>query len=271
VLGSDLEAVDESALQSAPDSGAVQAALYNPQVLNAASLRPGPVAPGELVAIKASGLGPAQGVEFTPNAAGGVDPLLAGSSAYFGATAGPVLYAHDQQVNAVAPWGIAGQQNFTLQMDYNGTKPFSAPVSVTAVSPGIFIKYSTGEGEGNGAIINQDGTINGPESPDRPAHPAPRGSIVAIWGTGGGVTTPAGVDGEQVKDDGYKIPLDTVSTRIGGITAKVTYAGGAPLLVSGVVQINVEVPADAPSGAAVPVQISIQGFNSQPNVTMAVQ
>ena len=43
--------------------------------------------------------------------------------------------------------------------------------------------------EAAGGHWNQDGTINSPD------HPAPRGSRVAIYGTGDGQTLPAGVDG----------------------------------------------------------------------------
>ena len=51
-------------------------------------------------------------------------------------------------------------------------------------SPGIFTLNSSGSGQA--AVVNENGTVNGPENP------APRGTVVSIYGTGEGQTTPSG-------------------------------------------------------------------------------
>jgi uncharacterized protein (TIGR03437 family) len=51
----------------------------------------------------------------------------------------------------------------------------------------------------------------------------------------------------------------------------VLYAGGAPGLVAGVLQVNARIPPEAPSGNAVPVLLTVGGFSSQPEVTLAVR
>jgi uncharacterized protein (TIGR03437 family) len=56
--------------------------------------------------------------------------------------------------------------------------------------------------------------------------------------------------------------------QIGGMQAEVQYAGAAPGLIDGVVQINARVPVGV-SGAAVLV-VTVGGISSPP-VTMAVQ
>jgi uncharacterized protein (TIGR03437 family) len=57
---------------------------------------------------------------------------------------------------------------------------------------------------------------------------------------------------------------------IGGQQALCTYAGEAPGLVAGVMQINVQIPPNAPSGP-LPIQVSIGGNMSQNGITVAVQ
>ena len=56
---------------------------------------------------------------------------------------------------------------------------------------------------------------------------------------------------------------------IGGATALVSFSGLTPGAV-GVYQVNVQVPADAPAGDAVPLTLSIGGVTSN-TVTIAVQ
>jgi uncharacterized protein (TIGR03437 family) len=62
-----------------------------------------------------------------------------------------------------------------------------------------------------------------------------------------------------------------VSARIGGLAAQVLYAGVAPGLITGVLQINVAVPMGVSPGNAVPVEITIGGATSPAGVTVAVQ
>jgi len=56
---------------------------------------------------------------------------------------------------------------------------------------------------------------------------------------------------------------------IGGVSAQVLYAGGAPGQIAGLMQVNVV----APSGlsGAVPVVLTVGGLPSQPGVTVAVR
>ena len=65
------------------------------------------------------------------------------------------------------------------------------------------------------------------------------------------------------------MPLQPVSVKIGGLPAVVNYAGAAPTLVAGVLQLNVEIPAGFAAGNAIPVVLRIGGVDS-PVVTIAV-
>jgi len=133
---------------------------------------------------------------------------------------------------------------------------------VQAAHPAIFTLDSSGTGPG--AILNQDTSINsGPNG-------TPRGAIVAIYATGGGTTKPALPDGAVTGSD---LPYLTqnVSVTIGGIDARVTYAGGVPGAVAGLTQINAEVPAGVTPGPAVPVMLKIGNYTSSTGVTMSVK
>jgi uncharacterized protein (TIGR03437 family) len=62
-----------------------------------------------------------------------------------------------------------------------------------------------------------------------------------------------------------------VKVTIGGIEAPLQFAGSAPTAVAGLFQVNAVVPQGAPSGAAVPIVMSVGGVLSQSGVTIAVQ
>jgi uncharacterized protein (TIGR03437 family) len=101
------------------------------------------------------------------------------------------------------------------------------------------------------------------------SNPASRGDYVSIYTTGAGATTPTGVDGLRPAGPSYT-PNAKVSVTIGGMPSVVSYAGAAPGLVSGAVQINVQVPQSVSPGPN-PVVITIGGMDSQSGVTMAVR
>ena len=62
-----------------------------------------------------------------------------------------------------------------------------------------------------------------------------------------------------------------VAVRIGGRVAEVLYAGPAPGLVVGAMQVNARVPGDATVGPAIPVAISVGAWTSQAEITLAVR
>jgi uncharacterized protein (TIGR03437 family) len=121
-----------------------------------------------------------------------------------------------------------------------------------------------GSGAGQGAILNQNSTVNSP------SNPAAKGSIIIVFATGAGQTDPGGTDG-QLAGDPLPIPLLPVSVQIGGLDAKVLYAGAAPGLVAGVLQVNCVAPLDSPSGYAVPIVLSVGKTSSPAGVTVAIK
>jgi uncharacterized protein (TIGR03437 family) len=58
---------------------------------------------------------------------------------------------------------------------------------------------------------------------------------------------------------------------VNGQSATVLYAGGAPGLVAGVLQVNFQLPDGTPSGPAIPVTLQVGRFASKQSLTIAVQ
>jgi uncharacterized protein (TIGR03437 family) len=88
--------------------------------------------------------------------------------------------------------------------------------------------------------------------------------------TGGGQTNPASTTG-TVTPNGtlYNVP-GTVTATINGVNAPVKFAGAAPGEVTGVIQVNLQVPTGI-SGSALPLAITINGSTTQVGPTVAVQ
>jgi trimeric autotransporter adhesin len=232
-------------------------------ILNGASFSYGPVSPGEIISLFGSAIGPPAPSYLTLTNPRLVANSLAGVTVFFDGIPAPLLYASAGQVNAVVPHSIAGESTTQLQTEYLGvlSNPVTLPVADT--SPGVF--SIGGSGSGPGAILNDvDESVNSALNPAAP------GDWVSIFATGAGVTTPSGVDG-FVASPPLATPSAQVSVTIGGVPCQLNFAGAAPGLVTGVWQINAQVPAGITPGPSIPIQVKIGTASSPPTVTLAVQ
>lgn len=236
---------------SVPDNGVVSAATFSG----------GPVAPGLLVTIFGSGIGPSALTTAQITAQGTFPTLIADTRVLFDGVAAPLVYVSANQVSAIVPYAVAEKSATSLQVEYKGLKTNSLALVVAATAPGLFTANSSGKGPG--AILNQDSTVNSA------SNPASAGSIVILFGTGEGATDPSGQDG-VVATSVYPKPRQPVTVRIGGKEAEVLYAGAAPTLVAGVFQVNVKIPEGLAAGAQ-PVVVQVGSASSSPDVTVAVQ
>jgi uncharacterized protein (TIGR03437 family) len=247
-------------LVSTPGTGPAPVAT-SAGVVNAASFQPGPVAPGELVTIFGTGIGPTTLAGYQITAFNYFDSLAGDTTVLFDGIPAPLIYASGGQTTVIVPYSVAGQTSAQMVVVYHGQASAPATVPVAAAAPALFSANSSGKG--NGAIFNQDSSVNSP------SNPAAKGSIVVLFGTGEGQTNPAGASG-RIALTVFPKPVLPVKVTIGGIDAAVAYAGAAPSLVSGVFQINATVPLGVASGAAA-VMVTVGTVSSQPGLTVAVE
>jgi uncharacterized protein (TIGR03437 family) len=232
---------------------------------NAASGVGGQLSPGEIISIKGSGLGPGTPVSFTVGSL--TSPTLAGVGVTFDGFPGTLLYVSSTQINVTVPYEVAGKASTTIIVTYQSVPSAGITQPVGAVSLGLFTDNATGGGQA--AVVNQNYTYN------TAATPAPQGSYISVYATGGGQTIPASFDGEVSPTTSllYLVLQQYVTATIGGIRAAVVFSGAAPGYVTGVVQFNIQVPTGV-SGSALPIVVTINGstvVQSQTGATVAVQ
>ena len=234
-------------------------------VNNAASYASDAVSPGEIVTLFGQNLGPKPLVPLKVSN-GALTTNLGGTQVLFDGVPAPMIYSFQTQVSAIAPYGLAGKTSTQVQVQYNGVPSNVVTMPVQPSTPAIFSLDSTGLGPG--AILNQDSSINST------ALPAARGTVVAIYCTGGGATSPAVADGAVVSGTPplpQLVAQPVTVVTIGGVNALVTYAGAVPGSVAGLTQINVEVPQGVAPGNGIPVVVKIGSASSTAAVTMSVK
>jgi minor extracellular serine protease Vpr len=236
-------------------------------VLNAASypkangLSPNNITPGSLAAIFGSQLADGQQSAPTP-----FPSTLDNVTVQLGGQSLPLYYVSPGQVNALIPWELDASAN-QLTVVRNGTQ--SNPIAVTVVNaqPAIFTTNERGGGQAAVVLANTKiiaGTGKG-------AQAVSRGSYIEIYCTGLGPVSNTPKDGAPAPSSP---PLATSlvepTVTIGGVNAPVTFSGLAPGFV-GLYQVDAQVPANAPTGNAVPILISVGNAQSPSGVTIAVQ
>jgi len=223
-------------------------------ILNGASLVDTGLSPGMIFTVLGSGLGPAQPEVGGMDVHGLIPTTLAGVQLFVDNVAAPLLYVSQHQINAVAPYELANRlgDSVSVQVVYNGVGgSLTADLCVIA-APAIFTS-----GNGQGIILNQDGSFNGP------GDPAPAGSKIRIFATGEGLLIPDGVDGLYTNLNSPPRPVLPVQAMIGGAMATTSYAGTVPGSFEGFFEVDATIPAGTPSGSN-PVELIVGGIASTP-------
>jgi uncharacterized protein (TIGR03437 family) len=119
-------------------------------------------------------------------------------------------------------------------------------------------------GQGAGAILDATYRVVSQTNPAR------AGDVILLYATGGGVTIPPSVDGQITLVPPYPASTAPVFAKIGGVDCPVQYSGGAYGLVSGALQINMQVAKGVPSGQQ-SISVNIGNSAHQSGVTVWVK
>jgi trimeric autotransporter adhesin len=193
-------------------------------VVNAASGSGGSVAPGEVVSIMGTNLGPNTGVSATFDKTGKLPPVLSQVAVQFDGVAAPLLYVQANQINVQVPYSVSGNTSTQIQLYYQGQAGPGAEIPVAKAAPGLFANP-----------VNQDGTFNSQIAP------ATRGATITFYGTGEGLTNGSNLAGQAAASP-YPQPSQAVTLKVGGVTATVVSASSAPG-EAGILQVVATLPA----------------------------
>jgi uncharacterized protein (TIGR03118 family) len=206
---------------------------------NAFSGATGAIAPGELLELTGTTIGPRPAVSSTT---ANVATTLGGTTVTINGTPAPILYTHADQTNVIVPWGVTGT-TASIVVTSGTTTAQTLQVPLAATAPGCFFNLT----------YNQDGTLNSP------TNPATAGSVVVMYATGLGVTDPPEQDGVKNSSLVLAGAVAPVTATIGGKAATVVYAGSAPGGISGLMQVELQVPAGFANGTVV---LTVGGVNT---------
>lgn len=166
-------------------------------------------------------------------------PALAAPQVTFDGTLAQVLFASTGVLQVLVP-DLGGQSKTEMTLVDGEFPVASLTLQVAASTPGIF---TISGASGPASATNEDGSRNSA------SNPAPRGSILTLYATG------------------TSLPDKTPQVRVAGLPAEVLFAGPAPGF-SGLLQINLRLPAGYVPSGEVPVTLTSAGVASQPGVVV---
>lgn len=222
-------------------------------VVDAASFQVGKgLAPGSYIAIYGSGMGDATqllSTNFLPFGMSSVSvSFLSGDGKL--SLPGRLWYVSPTQVNVQIPWELAGQTSAKVYVTYQGwsSSEFSIPIADSL--PAMF-KY-------NSLAIAQDPNYQLITA----SNPARRGQNIILYANGLGPVNNTPPTGEITPSQPFANTVATPTVTIGNAPATVLFSGLTPGSI-GLYQLNVTVPANAPTGLQ-PVVITTNVLSSQP-------
>ena len=245
-------------------------------VENAASLQTSvPVAQGSIAALFGSGLAASQQLF---SGASWPSSLMNRQVVVNDQLAAPIYFVSPGQANFQVPSNApVGTQRVAVRTADTGELIAGGSLLVAAAAPGLFTVGQSGTGAA--AAYNQDNTLNSS------SNPAARGSVIVLYGTGQGQVSPSVSDGTPAPSSPLAVTVavptadakscqnnqPSMCVLVGGTSTfgSVQFSGLIPGYI-GLWQINVQIPADAPTGGAVQVLVVIDGTPSNV-VTVAIR
>jgi len=230
------------------------------------------VAPGQIAALFGTDLVPGNGVAVADSL-----PLprsLQGVTVYVNGVAAPLYFAAGSQINYQMPYSTAPGAASVVVLRDDGIAAHG-DVNIATAAPALFSADASGKGQA--AALNSDFSRNGDPAAAPQAKRARKGDFVILYGSGAGSqmvnatnNQPLALkDGEAATTNPLAATATLPAVTIGGKNSTVYFSGLAPGFV-GLWQLNVQVPSDVPSGAAVEVIVNFGGKTAN-RLTIAVE
>jgi uncharacterized protein (TIGR03437 family) len=224
-----------------------------------------PMAPGERIRLQGACIGPFDPVTVATGPDGNWPTSFGGVEAEVNGIPAPLLSVSATEVVALVPNGaqsVSGRK-IPISLTYGGGTTQFSQFPVEDAAPAIYT--ANGQPSGPALAENPDFSINSAQNP------VAKGSYVALYLNGTGLTTSTVVDGQAAPFDPLLVTALPVIVTIGGIPAEVLFAGAAPTLV-GVTQVNVRIPTTVPGTGPVPLTVQVGRYTpNQLAITIAVQ
>jgi uncharacterized protein (TIGR03437 family) len=225
----------------------------------------GPVAPGQLISLFGSGIGPDQPAIASLTGPDPVPFTLGGVTVTFEGIAAPIAYASSTQVNLGVPWEVQQKSTTLMQVTIGGTVVATRLFGVAAGNPSLFVDTNQTAADGND--FYQTISLNPDASKNSKDNPAPGGSWVTLYLNGaglypGGTPPQTGSISSQSPE-----PIDVPVVVAAGTTALETGPLTAwPGVLSGLYQIQVHLPVYQQSPIAVALTVTVNGVPASPQV-----
>ena len=255
------------AVNHAPTKGAQISFINTGTIGSFTIITQEPMAPGERIRLQGACIGPFDPVTAAAPAGPAVDwpTSIGGVQVKVNGFVAPLLSVSATEVVALVPNGaqsVSGRK-IPISLTYGGGTTQFSQFPVEDAAPAIYT--ASGQPSGPALAENPDFSINSAQNP------AAKGSFVALYLNGTGLTTSVAVDGQAAPFDPLLLTALPVTVTIGGVPAEVLFAGAAPTLV-GVTQVNVRIPTTVPGTGPVPLTVQVGRYTpNQLAITIAVQ
>ena len=240
------------------DTARVQPVIAPTGIVNAASSTLGSgIVPGSYITLYGTGLSDSTSIADSATLPLQLNDVSVSFDAPGISVPGHLYYVSAGQVNVQVPWELAGQTSVQIKVsiDYSSGTVVTVPVAPT--SPAVFVY-----GSNQAAALDENAALIGT------ANSARRGHIVSFFANALGPVSNQPATGDPAPSSPLAVSITTPTVTIGGVPAAVQFSGLAPGF-TGLYQVNVTIPANAPVGSDA-VLITSGGVTS-PAAQVAVQ
>jgi uncharacterized protein (TIGR03437 family) len=227
---------------------------------------PSQASPGMSVTLKGQNLSDVTAVTLTnpPVKSGDVEVFLGGE-------ARPIQYVSPGQINFLVPLQAGENVPLSVQVKRGPDSSQFFSLDLTNITPAIYTMNQQGFGQAAVLVANSDVIVGPPGAVEgRTSRAAARGEIIQIYCTGLGKVNNPPPPGQPASLTVLSETLIVPQVLIGGKVAPLGFSGLGPGL-TGLYQINATIPADAPVGSSVEIQLQFPNGAVSNIGTIAVQ